>query len=134
MREYKKPMIKTERFIANQTVAACDRKVIGTETTKVYNKQTVQCIIGNQEETVFNTASGCTTSSSQWGVTEYNGTMYFVWYTYSGDIGSGGEPSTSVTNLMNTLVTQLGFTTGSGWHYSKVTSNELVTDVLGFSY
>lgn len=132
--KYVKPSFTVTEFGVNEAVAGCNRVVTGQETTKVYDQQTVNCVIGNQEETVFNSASGCSTSSTKWGVTEYNGTMYFVWYTYEGDTGSGGAPSSSVTATLNTLVTQLGFTAGSGWHYTAVTSRDLVTDVLGFSY
>ena len=131
MKSYNRPEIFVTEFMANEAVAGCDRVVTGTETTTTYDKQTVYCIIGGQTETVFNTASDCSTSSSQWGVTEYSGKMYFVWFTYAGDTGSLKDPDTTTLDI---LVTKLGFTSGSGWHYAEVTSNELVTDVLGFSY
>lgn len=135
MKRYVKPSFMVTEFNMTDTVASCDRLVIGTETTTVYEKQYVHCIIGNQSETVFNSASGCTTSSTKWGVTDYNGKTYFVWYTYAGDT-AGGAPSQNSTEIriLNALVTQLGQQAGSGWHYSEVTSSDLVTDVLGFSY
>lgn len=132
--KYVKPAFNVTKFDLNETVAACDRVVTGTETTKVYEQQSIDCIIGNQQETVFNAASGCSTAANQWGVTEYEGTMYFVWYTYAGDTGSGGAPSQSATNKLNTIVSAAGFTAGPGWHYGEVTSTDMVTDILGFSY
>lgn len=134
MREYKKPLVEIERFVANVAVAGCTSKVTGTETTKVYEKQNVYCIIGSQNETVFNNTSGCSTSANKYGVTEYNEKMYFVWYTYAGDTGSGGAPSASETNKLNAIVKKAGFEAGPGWHYSEVTGTTQITDILGFSY
>ena len=132
--KYVKPSFTVTEFSVNEAVAGCDRVVTGTETSTVYDKQNVFCVIGNQSETVFNSASGCSTSANKWGVTEYGGNMYFVWYTYAGDTGSGGAPSASATATLDKLVTQLGFSAGSGWHYCEVTGTDIVTDVLGFSY
>lgn len=133
MKRYVKPSFMVTEFNMTDTVASCDRLVIGTETTKVYEQQSVHCIIGNQLETVFNDSSFCSTSSSKWGVTDYNGKTYFVWYTYAGDT-AGGAPGKNETATLDALVKQLGQNPGSGWHYSEVTGTDLVTDVLGFSY
>lgn len=133
--KYTKPNFEVTEFEVNEKIAAdCQRLVTGTETTKVYDKQEVECIIGAQDETVFNTISGCSTAATTWGVTEYNGTMYFVWYTHAGDTGNNKNPDKDMTNFLDMLVGQIGGTTGSGWHYAEVTSRDLITDVLDFSY
>lgn len=133
MNTYVKPNFFTTEFEVNQAIAGCERVVTGTQTNTVYDQQSVRCIIGNQNETVFNSASGCSTSATKWGVTEYEGDMYFVWFTYAGDTG-GSQPSGDLVNTLDDLVKQLGFDSGSGWHYAKVTGTDIVTDVLGFSY
>lgn len=125
--KYVKPAFNVTKFDLNETVAACDRVVTGTETTKVYEEQTVYCTVGGQTEHVFNATSGCSTSAQKWFVKENNGTMYFFWYT--GDTaGSNNRPSQAQQEFMESMGG------GQGWHYSEVTSTDMVTDILGFSY
>lgn len=130
---YVKPELNVTVFELNQAIAGCDRVVTGTQTETVYEQQTVYCAIGNQHETVFNSASGCSTSASQWGIATSGGEQYFVWYTYAGDNGSG-QPDSNKVAFLDSLVASLGFQTGSGWHYAEVTGTDIVTDVLGFSF
>jgi len=133
MKKYMKPMFFATEFDLNETIAGCEKVVTGTSTTKVYEKQTVYCEIGSQNETVFNSASGCSTQASKYAVVEYNNKDYFVWFTYAGDT-SGSAPSASDVAMLDKLVVLAGFSAGSGWHYAEVTGTDIITDILGFSY
>lgn len=135
MKKYMKPDFDVTAFEVNNYCASCDRLVTGTQTDTVYEQQTVRCLIGGQAETVFNTASGCHTSASSWGVYNYDGTMYFYWYAV--DKGSGRPDETAVA-LMNRVLRAAGVTATNGeyqnWHFCEVTGRDIVTDILGFSY
>ncbi len=116
MREYKKPVMKVERFTLSDAVAAQCTYTPGTTAGQV----TVYCAIGKQSESVY--SSACSTTSAT--ITSYSGQYYLVWYTYSGDMGSGGIPDSSLTDFLSILVNQIKGTTGvdygSGWHYAAI--------------
>ena len=134
--KYMKPELYITEFEANQVIAACDRLVVGTETTTVYDEQSGNCIIGAQQGTVFNSGNNdCSTSATQWGIATSGGITYFVWFTYAGDMGNRSDaPSAYETELLNKLVVQIGGTTGSGWHYADVTGRDFVSEVRDYSY
>lgn len=136
MKKYVKPNFFTTEFEVNEKIAAgCDRVVTSTESTKVFPLQTVYCEIGNQNETIFNSVSGCDTAANKYAIVTEGDTDYLIWYTYSGDMGNqSGPPDASETAILDRLVASAGFSTGSGWHYTAVTSTIKVTDILGFSY
>lgn len=134
--KYIVPDFNVELFQLNANIAdGCDRVVTGTQTTTTYPPQTVICDIGGQEETVFNSGvSGCDTAATTWLVADYQGTTYFLWYTYAGDTGTGGNVDNSMVTLMNTILTAKGQTAGPGWHFCDVTSETQIENILGFSY
>lgn len=122
MKEYTKPDLMITEFGLNEAVASS-----GCEYVDITNptETTVYCIIGGQTENVFTTTSSCQISASKYKILDRDGDSndYFIWYTYAGDTGSGGKPDANVTKQLDTLVTEAGFTTGSGWHYASITAN-----------
>ena len=129
MKTYMTPDVFMTEFQADAVIAAesCDRVITGTETEKVYNKQTVTCNVGGQIEEVFNTASGCSTAASNWFVTSDN--LYFFWYT-GGTDGVNATPSPEQIALME------GYVGGSaqGWHYDEIISEDQIHNIYGFSF
>lgn len=120
MKEYVKPEIFVTTFTVNESVAAngCQH-VDATDPTQT----TVYCIIGNQQENVF--TGSCQTKANEHAVIDHEGTEddYFIWFTYAGDMGTGGAPDESVTAKLDALVEEADYTPGPGWHYAKVVAD-----------
>ncbi len=85
MREYKKPVMKVERFVADTSFAAtgCTSQ---SSSSSTYEQQLITCIIDGSEYVFY---SECKNNVSSGYIGTYNGQPYFVWY--DGIVGS--QPS-----------------------------------------
>lgn len=130
MKAYMKPDVFVTEFQVNEAIAACDRVVTGSTTVTTYPAQTVTCEIGGQTERIFSAGtSGCATAASQYALGYYENVYYICWYSPT-EVG-GGRPSDEQKALMAAIS---GVRDPQGWHYCAVASEDISTDILGFSY
>ncbi len=137
-RTYRAPAMTVERFVANMAVAACNRELVSESTTTTYNPVTLTCAIGGQNEVFYTSStSGCNTSASDYLVSTYNGTTYFMWYTTSVTQGST-TPTSAQQDLMIAILNAGGrsVSTAQGWHYCVLTPDisTSVSQIYGYSY
>ncbi len=107
MREYKKPVMKVERFTPNNAVAAC-----GVTDTTTYDQQLITCIIDGSEYVFY---SGCANNVTSGYLTSYNGNTYFLWY--DGKVGT--KPDDDDVATLEAIKSAAGATSAigqSGWH------------------
>ncbi len=94
MREYKKPVMKVEKFLVNQAVSSC-------ENPTSYKAVGVDCLIksGDVDGVFYNDGLGiCTYYATSSNLITLNGWTYLYWYG-----SSSGNPEAGGTNSDGTM-------------------------------